>query len=191
MSRSKSLSRATLIASSYGSVSGAGWYDSGSSAYAELSVAEVPLGTGVRERFEGWTGDATGSATMSNAIVMEGPKRVSASWSTEYLMTVETDVGTVEGGGWYAAGATASLQAPTQVVQDGQTYNFAGWTGNVRSSEKTLTLTVNRPVSVRATWTAAGPLGISGAGSGLLGVAAVIVLVVALLVSRRRRGRND
>lgn len=53
--------------------------------------------------------------------------------------------GTVHGGGWYADGATATLQATPATG-----YAFAGLTGNVNSAPVAVTLPVPRPVNLVA-----------------------------------------
>src|SRR2546428_363129 len=153
----------------------------------------VPGATGVRYAFVGWTGDASGAGVVSSGILMDGPKAATADWSTEYQVTVVSDVGTIEGSGWYAAGATVTLQAPAQVTQGGTTYDFAGWTGDAMSGQPTLTLTVPSPMTVHATYTATtGPLGVSTTGWGLLVVVIIAVaLLVPILLRRRRKGRDE
>ena len=180
------------VTSPYGAASGGGWYDEGTIAFVSLSSPSVPGATGVRYAFVGWTGDASGTGAVSSGILMDGPKVATADWSTEYEVTVVSDVGTIEGSGWYAAGATVTLQAPAQVTQGGTTYNFAGWTGDAMSEQPTLTLTVHSPMTVHATYTATGPLGVSTTGWGLLVVAIIAVaLLVPILLWRRRKRRDE
>ncbi|TLZ74022.1 MAG: exo-alpha-sialidase [Methanobacteriota archaeon] len=179
------------VTTPYGETSGGGWYDEGTTAFVGLSRTSVPGATGVRYAFVGWTGDASGTGAVSSGILMDGPKVATADWSTEYAVAVVSDVGTIEGGGWYAAGATVTLQAPAQVTQGGTTYNFAGWTGDATSAQPTLTLTVQGPMTVHATYTATGPLGVSTTGWGLLTVVIIaVVLLVPILLWRRRKGRG-
>src|SRR2546422_555368 len=181
------------VTTPFGEASGGGWYDDGTIAFASLSRTSVPGATGVRYAFVGWTGDASGAGAMSSGILMDGPKAATADWSTEYQVTVVSDVGTIEGSGWYAAGATVTLQAPAQVTQGGTTYDFAGWTGDAMSEQPTLTLTVHSPMTVHATYTATtGPLGVSTAGWGLLVVVIIAVaLLVPILLPRRTKGRDE
>jgi len=181
------------VTTPFGEASGGGWYDDGTIAFASLSRTSVPGATGVRYAFVGWTGDASGAGVVSSGILMDGPKAATADWSTEYQVTVVSDVGTIEGSGWYAAGATVTLQAPAQVTQGGTTYDFAGWTGDAMSEQPTLTLTVHSPMTVHATYTATtGPLGVSTAGWGLLVVVIIAVaLLVPILLRRRRKGRDE
>jgi len=180
------------VTTPFGEASGGGWYDNGTIAFASLSRTSVPGATGVRYAFVGWTGGASGAGAVSSGILMDGPKVATADWSTEYEVTVVSDVGTIEGSGWYAAGATVTLQAPAQVTQGGTTYDFAGWTGDAVSEQPTLTLTVHSPMTVHATYTATGPLGVSTTGWGLLVVVIIaIALLVPILLWRRRKGRDE
>ncbi|HYV08390.1 MAG TPA: hypothetical protein VEL81_02260 [Thermoplasmata archaeon] len=76
-------------------------------------------------------------------------------------------------------------------MKNGQTYNFAGWSGDMTSNQPTLTINAYHPVTVRANWTVAGPVGISSVGCGLIALFVVVALVVVVLVWRRRRGGDD
>jgi hypothetical protein len=68
------------VSSLYGTISGEGWYDEGTSTYANLDTGEVVVG-GTRYVFVGWSGDATGTNyAQSNPIIMDGPKYVTAIW---------------------------------------------------------------------------------------------------------------
>ena len=69
------------VSSVYGYVGGNGWYDAGSSAYATISPTLVYGNGGVQYTFSGWSDDASGSSSSSNAIVMDGPKTATANWS--------------------------------------------------------------------------------------------------------------
>jgi len=177
------------VASPMPGAGGDGWYLTGTTAVATVTSDVFSSGPGERYIFHGWTGSASGIGTSSDPIRMDQPKQATATWVTEYLVTVESEVGSVLGGGWYAAGRTATLQAPAQVSQGGQVYTFAGWTGNVSSSERTLTLTVDRPIHIKAAWMPVGPFGLSVVTWILLAV--VVALVAAFFVLRRRRGRTS
>ena len=75
------------VTSTYGSINGAGWYDAGASAYAAVSPITVNGADGVQYVFKGWSGSASGSASISNPIVMDSPKTASAIWSTVQTST--------------------------------------------------------------------------------------------------------
>ncbi len=118
------------IDTAHGTAVGAGWYQAGSYGTAGLNASIIDTGPGQRVVFAGWTGDAAGnSASASNPILMSGPRTASTRWSTEYFLRVDSDVGSVDGSGWYSSGASVSLHAPAQMTAGGQTYEFAGWTG--------------------------------------------------------------
>ena len=74
------------VNSAYDTAGGAGWYASGSTAYATLSTGTVSGGTGIQYVFTSWGGDASGSGLTSNAITMSSPKTATATWQTQYLV---------------------------------------------------------------------------------------------------------
>ena len=69
------------VSSAYGSTHGAGWYDSGTSAYASVTPTTVTDANGIQYSVVGWSGGASGSSSTSNAIVMDSPKTAIAVWS--------------------------------------------------------------------------------------------------------------
>ena len=69
------------VISTYGTTSGAGWYDSDTSAHAAISPTNVIVADGIQYAFSGWSGNASGSASTSNPILMDNPKTATATWS--------------------------------------------------------------------------------------------------------------
>lgn len=182
------------VTSAYGTPGGSAWYPSGTSATATVDTATVSLGTGSRALFSSWGGDATGTNAADSApIPMDGPHTAIANWQVQYLVTVTSDVGTVQGGGWYNAGSTATLTAPASASQGGQTYNFAGWQGDVGGTTTSVSFTVNGPLNVRATWTT--PSSTTGlADTTLVAIAIgvfVVILIAVLVVWLRRRKKEE
>jgi hypothetical protein len=180
------------IESPYGTVVGAGWYQSGSFATASLNASVVGTATGERVVFTGWTGDAAGAAAFgSNPILMSGPKSAHAQWSKEYFLNVVSDLGTVSGGGWHREGASVQIRASTEATSAGQTYRFSGWSGDVTSADPSVTVTMTKAMTVQANWTRAAALGgLSGTTIGLVLLVIGIALVIGLLVARGRRRRE-
>ncbi len=77
-----------IVSSNYGAAIGnLTWYIAGSTAYAAITPTKVGGATGTQYLFTGWSGDASGAASTSNAIIMDGPKTVVAQWKTQYLVT--------------------------------------------------------------------------------------------------------
>jgi hypothetical protein len=117
----------------YGTGGGAGWYAAGSSATATLTSGEVNETQGVQNIFTGWSGDAAGTLTTSNGIIMNGPKTAVANWKTQFLLVVESappNVANLTGSGWYDAGKQANFSAPSIVPATSDTrLRFNHWSG--------------------------------------------------------------
>jgi|GEM_PF-1542362 len=79
------------VTSELGEVEGSGWYDAGSYARARLKTGRIEEFPWVYV-FKGWEGDANGSELLSNPILMDGPKVVSAKWERTlnpiYVITI-------------------------------------------------------------------------------------------------------
>ena len=74
------------VTSAYGAVSGGGWVDAGTSQVVSVSPTTVPGPTGTQYVFTGWSGDASGTTSPSNPIIMNGPKTATANWQTQYYL---------------------------------------------------------------------------------------------------------
>jgi hypothetical protein len=72
------------VSTRYGTVSGEGWYDRGSSA---TFSASSPSEDGVQYIFVGWTGDFTGTE-RTGRVEMDRPKSVAAAWRRQYLVSI-------------------------------------------------------------------------------------------------------
>ena len=142
----------------YSSADGEGWYDSGSLAHVTLKEGEIDEGPGTRHVFNGWSGDASGMALVSNDILMDGPKRVEAFWKTQFYLTVETDppqVGSPTGSGWYDAGGQANFSASDVVPADQDSrLRFSFWSGGYASQLPTGNVVMDRPKVVKANYLA-------------------------------------
>ncbi|MFP3985038.1 MAG: PKD domain-containing protein [Candidatus Bathyarchaeia archaeon] len=149
------------VSSPYGTPSGEGWYDSGSTAYAALNTDTVDHGNDTRRVFTFWSGDATGTNyAQSDPINMNAPKTATANWKTQYYLTVSSPHGTPtpsEPGEWFDAGTsvTASVNSPVS-GPSGTQYVCTGWTGtgSVPASGTTtsVTFTINEPSTITWNW---------------------------------------
>ncbi|MGD0451654.1 MAG: hypothetical protein ABSA79_11460, partial [Candidatus Bathyarchaeia archaeon] len=145
------------VTSAYGTVNGAGWYDSGSTATASINSGTISGATGVQYLFTTWSGDASGSALTSNSITMNSPKTATANWNTQYYLTINSQYGNPTGQGWYAAGSQANIGTSQTISHGtGARYAFAGWTGTgsgaYTGSSATSTVTMNSPITETASW---------------------------------------
>lgn len=68
------------VSSSFGTPKGEGWYDEGT--VAKFSVAQDMAET-VLHHFEHWEGDYSADST-EGSLLMDGPKKVTAQWTTSY-----------------------------------------------------------------------------------------------------------
>jgi len=150
------------VNSAHDTPGGAGWYASGSTAHATLASGTVSGGAGTQYVFTGWGTDASGTNyAQSNPITMDGPKTATASWKTQYYLTVNNGGhGTASGSGWYDCGDHATFSISPTTVPDGVgvQYVFTGWSGSGSGSwtgpdSPTKTITMDStPVTETACW---------------------------------------
>jgi len=77
------------VISVHGVVGGAGWYDSGATAYASLDEAVVHETSDVRYVFKGWSDAASGTELTSDAIEVNGAMSAVASWEKQFLVAFD------------------------------------------------------------------------------------------------------
>jgi hypothetical protein len=145
------------VTSAYGTTSGEGWYDEGTTtAVAGLDVGLVSGGPGTQYVFVEWGGAATGmNFAASDFITMNGPKTAIAQWKTQYMLTLGTNAGTVDPpSGWYDADTVMYVVAtpPVLTYTTGERYVWNGWTGTIVSISNPLQVTMTGPVDETADW---------------------------------------
>jgi hypothetical protein len=147
------------VTSAYGTTTGSNWYNSGATAYAGLTSGTVSGGTGTQYVFSSWSSGGT-TYSASDPITMSGPLTVTASWVTQYYLTVTSAYGLpTSGSGYYNTGATAYAGISTNI--DG-THVFVGWTGDASGTGLTSNaISMSSPKTATAYWTDTG-----GGGSG-------------------------
>ena len=144
------------VSSAHGTPGGAGWYNSSTSAYASTPLL-VAGATGTQYVFTGWSGDASGTTSPSNPIIMSGPMTATANWQTQYnltfaqsgmgsdlpgtVMTVnDTVYGSTGFSAWVNTGNvyTFSYSSPLVVTANGEQYVLTGVSGNGTASVLTV-----------------------------------------------------
>ena len=145
------------VTSAYGTPGGGGWYNSGASAYATVTPLTVAGPSGTQYVFIGWTGDASGGTSPSNAIIMSGPKTATANWETQYYLTVSSSYGGPTGQGWYNAGSSASFSVTTPASGGtGIQYVFISWSGlgigSYSGAGSSQSVTMNNAITETANW---------------------------------------
>jgi len=142
------------VVSSFGTVKGKGWYDSGASVQVSLDQGEIEESPGTRHVFTNWAGDASGTSLTSTPIFMSQPRKAIANWKTQYLLSVESDPPSVQGlngEGWYDAGTEATFSAPEIVPADKDSrLRFDQWSGAFQGRSSSGMVVMDRPQVVEA-----------------------------------------
>ena len=141
------------VNSPYGQAAGSGWYDKDQTVTFSVTPS-VDEGEGTRRIFSSWTGDYTGTSVIGT-VAMSGPKTVTATWRTQYLLTVDPKGGQVDKATqWMDSGSsiTVSSTSPCSVVEKKSRLVFAGWKGATTSTSNAVTLVMDGPKSLIATW---------------------------------------
>ncbi len=147
------------VNSSYGSPTGQNWYNAGSTASFSVTTP-VSGGTGIQYTFTSWGGSGTGSysgTSSSQSVTMNNPIKETASWQTQYCLTVNENFGTVSpSSGWVNASSTLNITATSPSPGSGEQYVFNGWTGTGSGSysgvDNPASITMNAPINETASW---------------------------------------
>src|SRR5271157_5576661 len=141
------------VTSPYGTTSGQGWYDTGSTANAALNIGSIDHLNGTQHVFVNWGSDASGTIySKSNNITMSGPKTATATWQTQYKLTVTSAHGSPTGADWYNAGVTADFGVTSPDGTSGTRYVFTAWSGDSTSTSASDSILMGGPKTVTATW---------------------------------------
>jgi hypothetical protein len=153
----------------HNTITGQGWYDSGSPATVTLSSLISPGITGIQYNFTGWSGDATGTSLTSNAITMSGPETALTVWQTQYNLTfTQSGVGSdyignliiVNGNAydasgystWANANAAYTFSYAPQAVVSTTTTQYLLTSGGVNGNTTATSVTVAAPTTLTATY---------------------------------------
>jgi hypothetical protein len=135
------------------SANGEGWYLPTDHVTVGPVPSSVSGGEDARYVFQQWTIDSVPASGNSVEIAMDAPHTVVAHYETQYLLTVSSDYGIVQGGGWYVAGSSATFSVTKEVdTSYGVKQVFEKWTGDFESTSATATITMNSPHTLTAVW---------------------------------------
>ncbi len=104
---------------------------------------------GVRLVFNRWS---DGNTSNPLTIDIRSNATLSAEYSKEFLLTIESSYSKVSGGGWYREGETVSIPTPATVENDEVKYVFEGWSGDVKTDGDSTTVIMDGPKTVSAKW---------------------------------------
>jgi hypothetical protein len=126
--------------------------------------ASVPTGTitvqiepgintsqGIRQSFVGWS---DGNQSNPRQVTVTSNTILSALYTTQYLLFVNENGGTTTPSNWYNVNSTVTLSAndPSNVTANSSRLRFSSWSGDLSSTLTSLTVTMNKPVSLQANW---------------------------------------
>lgn len=106
-------------------------------------------------RFAGWQGDLSGTQ-VSAALLVDGPKQVTATFVEEEIATYSLLATATNGGSVQITPVMASYPAGTEVTVAAMPtagWRFTGWTGDQTGSENPLQLTMDRDYAFQAQFT--------------------------------------
>lgn len=111
----------------------------------------IPHGENSRYVFKRWS---DGDTSSSRTIVVTGSTSYQAVFELEHLVSVQTDYGDVTGVGWYSEGSQARVALKATIIQldENTRVVFAGWTGDVKSTDSEVWIKVDKPYNLRAQW---------------------------------------
>jgi len=121
---------------------------------------------GVRYNFLSWSD--SGEQTR-NYIASDTPTIIKANYTTQYLLTVKTNTGTVspQSGTWYNAGSRITVKAEAPTAVEGESFVFGGWkgsfTGYTGGNNPSAEIIMNRPITEETKWQHAYELKIESA----------------------------
>jgi hypothetical protein len=83
---------------------------------------------------------------------MSEPKTVTASWRTQYYLTVTSVYGSPTGTSWYDSGSTAAISIDELVEETGTKHYFEQWSGDHTGDAASASVIMNSPKTVNAEW---------------------------------------
>ena len=161
------------VTSAYGSPSGAGWYNAGTVANFGVT-SPFSVSQGEQYAFASWTGSGSGSYSgnsSSASCQMDAPVTESASWGTQYYVTIVSSYGYPTGEGWYNADTLATFGVTTPFsCGSGIQYLLSSWSGSgagsYSGSAAFNSVTVNNAITETASWTTQYYLTVDNGGYG-------------------------
>ena len=111
----------------------------------------VSTSPGIRQSFAGWS---DGSSVNPRQITVTSDTTIRAAYKTQYMLTVDRNGGTTTAGGWYEpnTAVTITVTSPSNVTLQKSRLVFTNWLGDTNSSMPSLSLTMTKPIFVRAQW---------------------------------------
>jgi uncharacterized repeat protein (TIGR02543 family) len=132
-----------------------------------------------------------GSTSNSRSVTATQDTSLTATYKTQYMLTVASDLGSPQGTGWYDAGTQATFSVSTQPLEPGLLgalggrVMFQGWSGDSHATSSSAPIIMDGPKTVTAMWTADNTLPYAIIG----GIIAAVVVALALIMFMKRKKR--
>ena len=103
--------------------------------------------------FAGWR---DGSNDTQRTLMLDGDLKITGAYRTQYLLRVSSILSAYSNSTWFDSGSNITLRADDSVPMSGVfgmfglRYVFRGWSGDIESSARTVTVVVNKPRAVNA-----------------------------------------
>ncbi|MEM2840194.1 MAG: hypothetical protein QXN62_01325 [Candidatus Bathyarchaeia archaeon] len=103
----------------------------------------------VRLRFSRWSCGSTSNPLM---LSIKSPTTISAEYTKEYFLKVNSTIPGIFGQGWYSEGAEVHIKAPRCVESGNVKYVFESWVGEIDTKGVNATVFMDAPKSITAKW---------------------------------------
>ena len=134
-----------------GAISGAGWYDLGTTAMVTATSPSNLVTDQSRLVFLSWSGDLQSNSPVL-AVNMTRPYNLKADWKTQYYLNVQSPYAAV-GAGWYDANVQAVISLSSPVAAgNGVRYLFVKWSGDLSGANQSQSIIMSGPKLVSALW---------------------------------------
>ncbi len=133
----------------HGNPQGEGWYDENQNVSFSVTTPDVDSTT--RYLFNSWGGDYSG-ADPSGSVTMESPKIITASWDTQYYLTLNSPYGNPQGEKWYDSDTTASFSLTSPIGDNLTRYFFDHWSGDYSGTATSGSVIMDDAKIINAHW---------------------------------------
>lgn len=106
--------------------------------------------TGVRQTFARWN---DGNQDNSRNLFVDGSHFLTATYKRQYLLQTFSVPQPYDPTGWYDENTSVEIQLPSVVdYGNGSRQVFRGWTGDIQSVDPTLSVVLDSPKTIQASW---------------------------------------
>jgi len=101
--------------------------------------------------FEGWE---DGGKELYRFFTIDRNIEIMAIFRKQYYLKVKSDIGNVEGEGWYDDGSLAKVSVLNTIISGntGERFIFMGWSGDILSDSTSVSIIVDKPKTIYANW---------------------------------------